>query len=150
MQIFFEHYQSRRRQSATNLAHTIGHYDDLAPRTSFAQRFLDLLHFSEQRLSSHFSPNFGFLSLNNYMLCNGDSCIPTESLIWDLKRAPQLYTTFHEQFCPTKSLFLTFKGQLFVSRERILQNSKAKVCHNMFWIMWNIFVYDVVIRLIMI
>jgi hypothetical protein len=151
MQIFFEHYPSRVRQSATYLAHIIDHYDDLATRTSFAQTFLNLPYFSEQRLSSHFSPNFGFLSLNNYTLCNCDSCIATESLIlfMDLNEFLNYILPFMNNFVQRKVCSLLLRDNL-----SLVENGFYKIqrkCYNMFWI-FNIayFVHDVVLLLIMI
>lgn len=57
---------SRGCESVTYLTHMVDHYDNLATHTLFAQVFFDPPSLSEQRLSTHLTPNAGVLSLNNY------------------------------------------------------------------------------------
>ena len=125
---------NRGRESGTYLSHIIDHYDELARHTLFAQASLDIPQLTLRRLSTHFAPNVGVLSLNNYTTCPCDSCKPvvyhgSPDPVYGFKRIPQLYSIFNGHFCPPEGLLLTFKGQFVVSRDRILQNPKNKYVH---------------------
>ena len=122
---------NRGRESGTYLSHIIDHYDELARHTLFVQATLDIPHLTLRRLSTHFTPNVGVLSLNNYTTCSCDSCRPvvyhgSPDPVYGFKRIPQLYSIFNEHFCPPEGLLLTFKGQFVVSRNRILRAPKKK------------------------